>query len=287
MRLTANNYSDFIAGHKNGSAYYIILSFFQTLFFLQYGNYSLLGINALARKFFTMTKLKKFIHLSIHGVNGDITVDSRHIADVFGRPHKNVLQTIDGLIGDGTISRLEFRLSNHTKRGKQYRCIELTEAGFLKAMPFIGGSKSREGQKRLVDEFLALRRRLERQSKERESLAFQAVRSSGKDIRELLTDKIDEFVDYAKANGSKNADRYYANITRTVYKSFLIIEPNASQIRNMLTAVQLSTLQTAELIVIDVLDQGMKNNALYKDIFQQVKEGLRIFSAGRTRVLGT
>ena len=133
---------------------------------------------------------KKFTHLAVHGANGNIKVDSRSIADVFERPHKNVLQTIDSLIEEGTISRLEFKPSKYLNRGKEYRCVELNEAGFLKAMPFIGGKKSKEGQKRLVDEFLSLRKRLDRQSKERESIAFQMVRLSGKDARKLLADEI-------------------------------------------------------------------------------------------------
>jgi hypothetical protein len=111
------------------------------------------------------------------------------------------------------------------------------------------------------------------------------MRSLGKDTRKLLAEKIDEFIAYAKASGSKHADCYFINITNAIYSSFLIIEPNTSQIRELLTAIQLSILQTAELIAIDALDQGMKNNMPYKEIFQQIKKELKIFSAVRTRVL--
>jgi len=229
---------------------------------------------------------KKLTHLVIHGTNGNITVDSLNIADVFERPHKNVLQTIDTLIEEGTISRLEFKPSKYVKRGKEYRCVELNEAGFLKAMPFIGGKKSKEGQKRLVDEFLSLRKRLDRQSKERESIAFQMVRLSGKDVRKILVDEIQKFVDYAKSSGSSNAGRYYSIITRTVYNSFLIVEPRADKVRELLTAIQLSTLQTAELIAVQVLVQGMENGLNYKDIYKQIKKELEVFVASRTKILG-
>ena len=105
--------------------------------------------------------------LGIQGAHSNIQVDSRKIAEVFERPHKNVLQILDTLIEDGTISRLESKPSNYLARGKSYRCIELNEAGFFKAMPFIGGKKSKEGQRRLVNEFLSLRKRLDKQSRER------------------------------------------------------------------------------------------------------------------------
>jgi len=229
---------------------------------------------------------KSITHLVIHGTNRNITVDSLNIAEVFERPHKNVLQTIDGLIKEGTISRLEYEPSKYVKRGKEYRCIELTEAGFLKAMPFIGGKKSKEGQKRLVDEFLSLRKRLDKQSKERESFAFQMVRLTGKDARKLLADEIQKFIDYAKSSGSENAGRYYSIITRTIYNSLLIAEPKADKVRELLTAIQLSTLQTAELIAANVLVQGMENNLNYKDIYQQIKKELEVFVAGRTKILG-
>ncbi|MSP27499.1 MAG: hypothetical protein EXR80_03400 [Methylococcales bacterium] len=158
------------------------------------------------------TSSKNLTPLIIHGTNRHITIDSRSIAEVFERPHKNVLQTLDSLIEDGIISRLESMLSDYVKRGKTYRCYELNEAGFLKAMPFIGGKQSKEGQKRLVDEFLSLRQRLDKQSKVRESQAFQMVRLSGKDARKLLTDEIQTFIDYAKSNGSNNAKMYYISI---------------------------------------------------------------------------
>lgn len=228
---------------------------------------------------------KNLTHLVIHGTSRNITVDSLNIAYVFERPHKNVLQTLDALIEEGTISQLEFKPSNYVKRGKKYRCIQLNEAGFLKAMPFIGGKKSKEGQKRLVDEFLSLRNRLDRQSKERESIAFQTMRLSGKDARKLLADEIHKFVGYANSSGSNHAGRYYSNITRAVYNSFLIIEPRADKVRELLTAIQLSTLQTAELIAAGVLVQGMENGLNYKDIYQQIKNELKIFVAGRTKIL--
>jgi phage regulator Rha-like protein len=90
---------------------------------------------------------KTSLSLIIHGANNQICVDSRDIANQFGRDHKNVLQTLDDLLADGTISRLESKPSNYVKRGKEYRRYELNKAGFLKAMPFIGGRRSREGQR--------------------------------------------------------------------------------------------------------------------------------------------
>jgi Rha family phage regulatory protein len=101
----------------------------------------------------------------VHLSKGKPVTDSLAIAREFGRPHKNVMQSIDALIASDTISRLEFKPRDYVDdRGKTQRMIELTERGALIAMPFIGGKKSRQGQVVLVDGFLKLREELLRHS---------------------------------------------------------------------------------------------------------------------------
>jgi phage regulator Rha-like protein len=223
--------------------------------------------------------------LIIHGANNQVCINSLDIVKEFGREHKSVLRTVNELIADATISRHESVSRTYKKRGKEYPCYELNEAGFLKAMPFIGGRKSKEGQQRLVDEFLKVRKLLERQSKERETLAYQVARLSGKDSRGILTDAIQAFVAYAKEFGSQNADRYFANITNAVYKTLLIIEPQATEVRELLTAIQLSTLSTFELIAAQVLTEGMEQQQPYKEVFQAMKNALAGFVVERTKPL--
>jgi phage regulator Rha-like protein len=228
---------------------------------------------------------KTSLSLIIHGGNNQICVDSRDIAKQFGRDHKNVLQTLDDLLADGTISRLESKPSNYVKRGKEYRRYELNKAGFLKSMPFIGDRKSREGQRCFVDEFLRIEAALERQSKERASLAYQVARSSGKDSRSILTDEIKRFVAYAKERGSSNADRYFSSITNTVQKSILVIEPHVTEVRELLTAIQLANLSLIELTAAQVLTEGMTAKMPYKEIYQMMKTALDGFIVERTKVL--
>jgi Rha family phage regulatory protein len=224
--------------------------------------------------------------LIIHGSNNQLFVDSRLIAKEFGRRHDNVLQTLKKLLEDETISLLECKERNYQKLGREYPCYELNEAGFLKAMPFIGGKKSREGQKHLVDEFLHTRKQLERQAKERETLAYQVARISGKDSRGILTDAIQQFVDYARSQGSQNADNYFTIITNTVQKAVVHIELNATQIRELMTAIQLKTLELAELMAAQALTEGMDKQQPYKEIYQAVKVALQSFVAGRKPLLG-
>lgn len=226
------------------------------------------------------------LSLIIHGGNNQICANSRDIAKEFGRLHKNVLQTLDDLLADGTISRLESKPCSYLKLGRKHRCFELNKAGFLKAMPFIGGRKSREGQRRFVDAFLKLEAKLEWQSKARETLAYQVARSSGKDCRGILTDVIKQFITYAKEQGSSNAERYFSNITKVANKSIVIIEPHTTGVRKLITAIQLSTLSTIELTAAQVLTEGMAAKLPYKEIYQTMKKTLDAFVVERTKVLG-
>lgn len=223
--------------------------------------------------------------LVIYGHNNEICIDSRDIAKEFGRRHDNVMQTINNLLADGTISLLECKERKYMIRGREYPCYELNEAGFLTAMPFIGGKKSREGQRRLIKEFLQIRSQLNKQASEREKLAYQVARLTGKDTRMILTDQINRFIVYAQKQGSKNANNYYQIITKECYKNLLILDSKASQIRELLSPIQLSQLNTIELQVADSLENGMVLNQPYKDIYQSFKNTLSSLNINKSKLL--
>jgi hypothetical protein len=96
------------------------------------------------------------INQIIQGGKYEFCIDSRDIAAEFGRTPNSVLQIIDSLIADQTISLDEFERHFYKKRGVEYQFFSLNRAGFLKAIPFIGGLISRQCQKCLVDEYLRI-----------------------------------------------------------------------------------------------------------------------------------
>ncbi|VVE33592.1 phage antirepressor KilAC domain-containing protein [Pandoraea sputorum] len=90
--------------------------------------------------------------------DGALVVDSRTIADEFGRRHDNVMATLRDLIRDGTINALDFKdVEYRDAKGERRQMIELNERAALVATPFVGGRRSREGQKRIVAAFLHYR----------------------------------------------------------------------------------------------------------------------------------
>jgi Rha family phage regulatory protein len=126
----------------------------------------------------------------VHLHQGVPVTNSLAIAREFRRKHGNVLQSIESLITDGTISQLEFKPRNYIdERGKNQRMIEFTERGALIAMPFIGGKNSRRGQVRLVDAFLAIRDDIAAQSddwqtsRKRATVGYAAMTNALQEIR--------------------------------------------------------------------------------------------------------
>ena len=123
----------------------------------------------------------------VHIHQGKPVTDSRIIASEFKRRHDNVLQTLDSLIADSTINRLDFKAVEYIDaKGERRRMIELTERGALIAMPFVGGRNSRTGQVRLVDAFMALRDELTGHQQADWSSSRKKVSTSFQDMCDAL-----------------------------------------------------------------------------------------------------
>lgn len=92
--------------------------------------------------------------VEIHGQT--LTTTSLIIAELFGRTHGNVIKSLEKLKDRIHLASIFYKDSY----GRNQILYELDERAFLIAMPFIGGKKSKEGQVKLVDEFLRLQKRL-------------------------------------------------------------------------------------------------------------------------------
>lgn len=204
---------------------------------------------------------------------GDLWTTTKVIADEFKRPHKNVLRDIDRLIENGTIDRLNFEPINYTDTNNRLQPAKrLNERAFLIAMPFIGGVKAEQGQKRLVDEFLKMRHELRRQAVQRQDAYWQQKRIEGKTQRLALTSVIQDFVSYAKRQGSQNAEKYYMSITKMEYAALELVKMASDKsFRDTLDAVQNSQLTVVEMACQEALRQGMEEGLPYKECYQMAK----------------
>ena len=101
----------------------------------------------------------------------------------------------------------------------------------------------------------------------------------GKITRQEETDTIKEFVEYAKLQGSTKAEMYYQNISKMENKGLFLIEEKFKNIREVLTGQQLQVLCSADQIVINALNDGMKNKMNYKEIYILAKERIEVFAS--------
>jgi hypothetical protein len=102
---------------------------------------------------------------------------------------------------------------------------------------------------------------------------YKEIRSNNKAERKQLTDSIKEFIIYAKANGSKNADRYYTLFTKMENDAFFIKDKKDKfNIREMLDIDQLTKLSVADMIIQKTIYEGIETGIFYKEIYKLSKE---------------
>lgn len=147
---------------------------------------------------------------------GNLIVTSLVVAEVTGRAHKNVLQSLDKIINKN--SRLGFKLIDYIdKNGSKQRAYELTEEQFLIAMPFIGGEKSIEGQTLLVGEFIRLRNQEQNKNRHIDAIRSLLLLDSPSTWEKLYPDSF--FIAVMnlhghKFEGNRSTPIYCANVIR-------------------------------------------------------------------------
>lgn len=184
-----------------------------------------------------MMPLVKHADGLVHLRQGQPVTNSLIIAEEFARRHDNVLQSLDSLISDGTLNHLEFKVVKYAdEKGEARRAIELTERGALIVMPFIGGKKSRLGQVRFVDAFLAMRSILNGGEG-----SWQTQRKQLAASYRIMSDALHET---RAEEGKSTAPHHYANEARLV--SWVVFGKFESVDRDSLTACELTMLEAVE-----------------------------------------
>ena len=93
------------------------------------------------------------------------------------------------------------------------------------------------------------------------------IRQQTKEVRKMETDVIKKFIEYAKAQGSSNAKRYYEHLTNLANKK-AGIETNG---RDKAEQKDLLRLKSLETLIEMRLETLMNNNIPYKEIYADVK----------------
>ena len=199
-----------------------------------------------------MNTLVKFI-------GNDVFTDSMVIAEGTGNQHESVVSLIKthqkSLKKFGNIRFTDLK-SGNPKGGRPTRIYQLNEPQATLLVTFLDNNDIVvEFKVELVRQFYEMRRLL----MERQSTLWQATCLESKKNRRMETDEIKMLVEYAKAQGSRNADKYYISS------------------RDALTTSQLNNLILIEHIIGEVIKESIRQEMHYKDIYKACKVQIQQF----------
>ena len=204
--------------------------------------------------------------------NNDVFTTSLVIAEGTNVKHKNIKELVSKYENDlkdfGKVRVLNATLD--TNGGVQkisYYLLNEQQATFL---TLLRNTKIVvEFKKELVKQFYQMRQIL----LEKQTALWQNTRIEAKANRLKETDEIKALVTYAKENGSRNAEKYYITFSNLANKAVGI---NSNQ-RDTTTTNQLNNLILIENIINHVIQEGLQQQAYYKEIYKSCKERIEQF----------
>lgn len=213
----------------------------------------------------------------VHTKNKDVFVDSKTISRMLDVPHKVLINTIERIKkNNGTTMPLKFpqkfmESSFTNKMGRTYKMYEINEQAYMKlAMHLSGYEKADIVQDQIIEAFSMMKSAL----LNKDNASWLEARNQTKLIRREETDVIKNFIEYATSQGSKNASKYYRNITKMTNKALeLLIQVNDGvPLRDLASIHELGFIQVLDHCASLSLEYGMKENLPYKYIYQLAKK---------------
>lgn len=210
--------------------------------------------------------------------SGVPTTTSLAVAQKFGKRHDNVVRDIRKLASQLPVDYLPnfeeviSTFENGKGGTQQAPAFRITRDGFtLLAMGFTG-KKALQFKLDYIDAFNRMERALLAQAAAHRGAEWRQIRQEGKQVRLAWGGCVQEFVAYARAQGSKHADKYYMAITKMEYAALeLVKQASDKHFRDSLDCFQHGQLTVVEMAAQRSLQQGMDAGMHYKDIYQLCK----------------
>jgi len=192
---------------------------------------------------------------------------SLDVAEKFGKRHDQVLRSIENLESSKSFNVRNFvEIGYLDSRGRKQRAYRMTRSGFSILVMGFTGRKAMEWKECYIAAFDAMERNILRHGqalRRQATFQWQQAREQGKHVRLQEAAIIKTFVDYSARQGSRNAERYFVNLTRMVYKELFTWpgDPPPDRLREFMTQEQLAQVATAEGLVCQELRKGMEEGA--------------------------
>jgi Rha family phage regulatory protein len=208
----------------------------------------------------------------------EIFTNSKILSNKLDVRHQDLLKTIERILerkqGDDQHLVFKQKFINSTftnKQGRTYPMYLLNEAAFSKLVMNLNGYEKAEiVQDMFIDAFFRMKQAL----LNHQNISWLDKREQLKETRKDETDIIKDFIDYATAQGSKNAKNYYANITKMTNKALelLIQAPEGKPLRDLATVTELGFIQVVDDRAAKAIQDGMNRKFPYKEIYIYAKE---------------
>lgn len=176
---------------------------------------------------------------------------------------------------------LQLQVQKPTKKegGRPSESYLLNEDQFILLVLLAKNSpESVELKIRVSREFKRMKRTIANLLAQRQDPSWQNVRSDGKAVYLQKTDVIKQFVDYATAQGSASASKYYMQLAKMENNALFFIEAKYSNLREIMTIKQLMQVATADDVIEKAIKEGMEAGMHYKDIYALAKERIVSFA---------
>ena len=192
------------------------------------------------------------------------------IAENFNKSHAHVLRDIENLDCSKEFRESNFGLSSYnSEQNKSLPMYLITKDGFMFLVMGYRGKKASKIKENYIKAFNIMLDLL----REKKDPRWLKMRQQGIITRKAETDAIKSLVEYAKGNGSKNADKYYVLYTKLANK-FAGLDTK----RDDASILQLSNLSLGEHIIHNVILDGLTEGKDYHDIYKECKKRLDIVS---------
>lgn len=211
----------------------------------------------------------------VKGIN--VFTTSLAISEGVGIDHKSVIKLIKTHSNTELLSR--FEIAKVSTKGRPIDVIYLDEmqATFL-IMLMKNSTKVIEFKQKLTKAFFKQRALLQKLLTQKDNAEWIEKRNQTKVMRRESTDAIQRFIEYAKDQGSKSAEKYYMNFSRMELTGLFLIEQKFPNARDVMSLRQLNLIEMADEAVAVSLTESMSKNISYKECYQIAKEKISLLS---------
>jgi phage regulator Rha-like protein len=169
----------------------------------------------------------------------------------------------------------------NSKRGRPKKIAYLNrEQTMLLIMCMKNNDKVMKFKIEITKEFFRMEKDLEYIKYMMDSPEWKKIREETKKVRLKETDEIKRLTEYAKENGSENAENYYMHYSNLIWKYLFVVDDGYENIdRNFLTSEQLNIVASAENIIRKSINEGLENEIEYHEIYQNTKDKIKLLAS--------